>query len=360
MCSPFLRGFLPGIVIGLFTSLLLFSLWRHPSRPLSAEHAHLTELDVAVPHVKDSRQVQDVPAAVDDVPNRIQQLLDDSAATVEGAYDFLVLVHSSPGQRSLRDAVRETWLRKRSQLGTYVARFVIGTRALDEDALAALASENAQHNDLLALPDVHEEANAEWPSSEKLLQSLTWAVSHVNFTALLKCNSATFVDLDQLLNRVHLQRSHVWGYFAGGVKAQRHSNSSSLVEPGWTLCSHYLPYPEGGGYILSHDVVDLVVSMGPNLDHYHHDDIALGVWLSPFKGIVKQHMVSFNSGHYSRGCLNSYLVTHRETVMSMHDKAASLESKGLLCTDEHQSRLAYRYNWTAPLSHCCVRRVGVQ
>lgn len=368
MCSPFLRGFLPGIFVGLFTSLLFFSLWRHPSTPESSNELRMAEVVIPSTEIKKDIQ-QDIAPVKKIIPDKhatdrsdvIRELLDDSISTVQGTYDLLVLVHSAAGQRSLRDAARATWLRNRSRDGVYVARFVIGTRTLDEDSIANLAFENAEYKDLLLLPDIEEDKIAEWPSSEKLLRSLKWAISHVNFTALLKCNTATFVDLETFMKKLQLQeRQHVWGYFGGGIKSLRHSNTTGLVEPNWTLCSHYLPYPEGGGYVLSHDIVQLIVDMGPNLNHYLHDDIAVGVWLSPFKGITKQHLITFNTGYHSRGCLNSYLVSHRETVKSMHAKALSLNSQGKLCVNEYQSKLAYRYNWTAPAARCCIRKIGIE
>lgn len=364
MCNPFLRGFLPGIIIGLFTSLLLFSLWRNPS----------SDVRVDVPVMSSVKREQSGPrpqedteeAALEkrsptkaDIATRIRRLTDCSAAVLPGAYELLVLVHSSADQRSLRDAVRETWLRQRSKQNEYVARFVLGTRSLGEDSLEGLAAENEEHNDLLVLPEIEEDGLAEWPSSRKLLASFSWAVSHVNFSSVFKCNAATFALLDKILASVKHHSSHMLGYFAGGVKAVRHSLTSVLVEEDWFLCSHYLPYPEGGGYVISQDLVKLIVDMGPDLKHYHHDDIALGTWLSAFKGIRKQHSVAFNSGYYSRGCINSYLVSHRETAESMRDKYSNLQSKGELCQNEHQSRLSYRYNWTSPASHCCIRKAGI-
>ena len=356
MCSPFLRGFLPGICVGLCTSLLFLSLWRPPSNFDNA--AQETERRETPKRAEDRETATDrrdgVPSDID--ADLVGKLGD---AAVSGNFVLLILVHSSAEQRSLRDSLRATWLRQRSRRDEYVARFVIGSRSLGEEALASLAEESREHKDLLMLPDVEEEANAEWSSSEKLLRAFSWALAHVNFTAVFKCNSATFADLDKLLAKFQPQRRHVWGYFAGGVKAVRDSENSPLTEEGWVLCSHYLPFPQGGGYVISRDLIELIVTMGPDLNRYRHDDIALGVWLSPLKGVTKQHSLGFNTGHYSRGCLNTFIVSHRESEESMAAKALSLETRGLLCGSEYQSRLAYHFNWTAPASRCCVRKAGV-
>ena len=374
LCNPFFRGFVPGIAIGVFTSVLLFSLWRYPLKDERPPEAAATSLKIEEPRWK----LRDKAAAVNQGPplspdtrrsmtktkpnklaKNISVVAAASAAAVPGTYALLILIHSSAVQRALRDAVRETWLLQPSQRNSYVARFVVGTQALNEDELASVIEEREEHEDMLLLPEVEEEANSEWPNSRKLLQSFSWAVSHVNFTTLFKCNAATFARLDRILQELQPKRSSVWGYFAGGVKAVRNPESSALAEEDWTLCSHYLPFPEGGGYTISRDLVELVVDMGPDLKHYRHDDIALGVWLSPFKSIRKQHNVWFNPGYYSRGCKNGYLVTHGETADSMRSKYRTLQSKGVLCESEFQSRLSYRYNWTAAASRCCVRKVGI-
>ena len=360
MCSPFLRGFLPGVLVGLSTSLLFLSLWRH-TPDISSQHTAITETHPtttgANAEVFLTNQENPELRRGDSEVVSMSELVETTNSAVSGSFKFLILVHSSPDQRPLRDAVRATWLRERRRSGEYVARFVVGVGSLNGEGVTSLAAEQEVHRDLLLLPEVEEEENTVWPSSRKLLESFSWAVSNVNFTAIFKCNSATFADMERLLERVQVQGSHVWGYFAGGVKAVRHSESSVVVEEDWVLCSHYLPYPQGGGYLISRDIVELLVEMGPHLEHYHHDDIALGVWLSPLKGIVKQHSLWFNSGYYSRGCLNSFLVSHRESVESMAAKAASLEGRGVFCEREYQSRLAYHFNWTAPASRCCVRKV---
>ena len=360
ICCPFLRGFMPGIFVGLLTSLLFFSLWRHPS----SSNIHLQTPELAADAKKQftsaDRSDHHPEESEAERTRKMAQLAQTSFAVIPGAFDLLVLVHSSADQRSLRDAVRTTWLRRSSGNSEYVARFVIGTRSLDAAALARLAGEHDKHRDLLVLPNVEEDGDAEWPSSQKIIEAFSWAVAHVEFAALFKCNSATFADMNRLISkRLTLQKSTVWGYFAGNVKAVRYSENSVLMEENWFLCSHYLPYPQGGGYIISRNIVELLVEMGPHLDHYRHDDIALGVWLSPLKGIKKQHALWINSGYYSRGCLNNFVISHKESVESMEAKAGSLERRGRLCESEYQSRLAYHYNWTVPAHRCCVRKVGL-
>ena len=362
LCSPFLRGFLPGIMIGVFTSVLLFSLWRYPlAEPSNA--ARSTDRGSEEGKVE-SRELENVETKALTLPPKpsagTRRANFNALASVSPRdYLLLVLIHSSAGERARRDAVRATWLGDRGQQSKYVARFMVGVGGLGEQAVDQLIGESNEYGDMLLLPSVVEESSAEWASSRKLLQAFSWAVTHINFTFVFKCNDGTYAILSRILGELHNQSSYLWGYFAGGVKAIRTAGTSKLVEEGWALCSHYLPFPEGGGYVISRDLVELVVELGPDLEHYHHDDIAMGVWLSPFKGIKKKHDVWFNSGYYSRGCRNDYIVMHRESAESMRARHRVLQTKGVMCESEYQTRLSYHYNWSALANRCCVRKVGI-
>ena len=360
VCSPFIRGFLPGVIFGVFTSVLLFSLWRYPL----TEEATTAATAAAA---RNSRGGYDGAATQGAQKNPKRPPLPDSrgsknisiapATSVGGEYELLVFIHSPAGSRVQREAVRKTWLSYPKLEQRVLARFLVGERGLEDNALKELTTENRQHGDILLLPTGESEADS--ADSRTILQAFSWGLGHVNFQYLLKCRDTTFVVVHRLISRLRGQKNYLWGFFAGLLKAERSPNSSRLVEEEWRLCSHYLPYPEGGGYVLSRDLVELVVEMGPDLHHYRHDDIALGVWLSPFKDVWRNHDARFNSGRYSRGCHNNYIVTVRESAEGMMRRQQLLQTVGKLCATEQQTRLSYRYNWTAPAGRCCVRTAGI-
>ena len=283
-------------------------------------------------------------------------------AVSNSSYLLLVLIYSSPRATELRNSIRETWLSRHRQQDRYAAKFVIGARDLKPRDVRQLACENKQFGDLLLLPDVYGPIKAqEWSSSDKLLQSFRWAMNEVNFSYILKCTDSTFAILETILDELEqVERNDksdlLWAFFAGGVQAVKEGR---LSENNWFLCSHYLPFPQGGGYIISWGLVSLIQTLDNDLQHYTHDDIALGVWLSPFKGINKRHDVRFDTGYYSRGCNNAYIITHRETPTSMMLKYSTLKETGSICKEEFLSRLSYMYNWTVPANRCCVRKTGI-
>lgn len=360
--GPFLRGFLPGVVIGVFSSVLLFSLWRDPLFTSQGSTQILVPLRIGVNHQESEKERRDVQGQFDHLTGTLPDTCNTTFLQnrpVERSCLLLVLIHSSAGAVELRNTVRVTWLKEHRHQQRYVARFVIGTAGLDTKTLGKLACENREYGDLLLVSDIDDKDREDWPSSEKLLKSFVWAIQNVDFFYILKCNDATFVILERILKGLenrHSTSDYLWGYFAGGIQATKEGR---FAEKNWFLCSHYLPFPQGGGYVISRDLVEMLTIMEHDLEHYDHDDIALGVWLSPFDGIQKRHDVRFNTGYYSRGCNNAYIVTHRETKESMLQKFSMFQRMGFICEEEFQSRLSYVYNWTAPASKCCVRKPGI-
>ena len=373
-CWPFLSGFLPGILIGIFSSFLLFALWRNPylahqeERELQHVSIHLGmlpkfELPRALQRTRNIEQRRKERRAIykeheNESCNTSYWL--NTQPVNQGPYLLLVLVHSTPRATDLRNTIRTTWVSDNNQQQQYLARFVIGTAGLKPKDVQLLACENKEHGDLILLPEITDPVKTiEWSSSEKLLESFLWAIDHVDFSYIFKCSDATFAILPTLTEELETRDpadDYLWGFFAGGVQATK---DGRIGEKDWFLCSHYLPYPHGGGYVISHGLVSMLSVLSEDLQHYTHDDIALGVWLSPFENIEKKHDVRFNTGLYSRGCNNVYIVTHKETPQSMFKKFTVFKHNGFVCEKEFLSRLSYVYNWTSPANRCCVRKPGI-
>lgn len=390
LCSnrtSFLRGFLPGVLIGVFTSVLLFSIWQ--THPIASVRVDLVIFPVqgdpptTGPSSWSSQLVPNVtsegpsPVVTPTPPMSTEAVASSLDSDVEGGCEgwrdflgshspenavfLLVLIHSTPDEVSMREAVRETWLASaKANLASNrsLAKFVIGTKNLPTSALARLACENKQHGDLVLLP-LASDGHPDSPSSDKLLAAFVWAEANVEYTFLLKCNSASFVVVEHIVSSLQHRRANeslLWGFFAGSEHVEREGSNG---EPGWYLCATFLPYPQGGGYVISRDLVQILALASQDLEHFNRGDIALGVWLAPISGINRLHDVQFNSGFYSRGCNNAYVVSHRESEASMREKSEQLARTGLLCREEVQSRLSYIYNWNGPVSKCCVRQSGV-
>ena len=379
--GSFAAVFLPGLVVGGWSFYLLLRLW---TAPLFLQDANEREVRVVgggpmagepMQEAMDSGRRSEGRHVLDyghksscNMTLPPSSLLTpggqylSSGRVPGGLYQILVLVHSSPSALERRNAVRETWLKDNPQPSVYVGRFVVGLAGLTPADLTLLACEQVKYGDILFLPKIEEPPGNErdYSSSEKLLQSFEWVVANVDFHYIFKCTDSTYADLkaisEELESREATADDYLWGFFAGGVQA---TEDGHLGERNWTLCTHYLPYPEGGGYVVSRQLVMLLNTLREDLEHYEHDDIALGVWLSPFNGIERHHDVRFNTGHYSRGCHNIYLVTHKESAQSMRRKYLSRSRSSVLCEKEFSAKPSYQYNWTVPSNRCCIRDSGV-
>lgn len=86
---------------------------------------------------------------------------------------------------------------------------------------------------------------------------------------------------------------------------------------------------------------------------FNSEDVSVGLWLAPLQNILRIHDRRFDTEWTTRGCQNSYLVTHNLSRDGMKIMFQNLMSKGELCTTEIKKRNYYMYNWSVPPSECC-------
>ena len=237
-------------------------------------------------------------------------------------YLLVVMVLSSPKGRERRDTIRKTWMKgKRANV---LIKFALGTQNLPSADLTDINNEEDTNHDLLLLPDLQDSYSN---LTRKVLESFKALDASIQFSYLLKCDDDTFILLDEVLGELTeriSKRSFYWGFFDGRAHVKRQGKWS---ETGWFLCDRYLPYALGGGYVLSHDLVRRIVSNSDGLSLYNSEDVSVGVWLSPYDA-ERRHDVRFNTEFVSRGCRNSYIVSHKQSVQDMLAKQHSLESAG--------------------------------
>ena len=207
----FLRGFLPGILIGLCASVLIFSLWRSSSQLLERQdtsfplnnNGDAQPLDTAGRKRKE-RRGRELSAGRHESCNTTLYL--KTQAIRPGSYLLLLLIDSSPRATEQRNAIRETWLNDHAAQDTYVYRFIIGTGSLKSGDAQKLACENRQHGDLLLLANIHDPGRSQdWSPSEKVLGAFVWALENVDFAYVFKTNDATFVVLDPIVKETRAE-----------------------------------------------------------------------------------------------------------------------------------------------------------
>ena len=264
---------------------------------------------------------------------------------------LLVIIISAAKNADRRNAIRQTWLSEESTQALDVQYyFVVGTEGILETERNVLNFEMQNNNDLLLLNDVKDSYDQ---LTHKLLASMQWINEHTNFEHLLKVDDDSFVVLSQLLELLSFKnRTRLYlGFFDGSAQVKRRGQWAEL---NWKLCDRYLPYARGGGYVLSHDLVAFIASNANLLQRYNSEDVSVGAWLAGLD-IERVHDPRFDTEYVSRGCHNSYIVTHKQSVTQMVDKWQTWRESGVICANEFRSRLSYVYNWDVPPSKCCVR-----
>ena len=266
--------------------------------------------------------------------------------------DLVVLILTDPINRDTRDTIRQTWLSGpfRKTVSLY---FAVGSKLMASELLRYLEDEASKHQDLIILPDLEDSYGK---LTEKVLQSFVWLAENVLFDFVFKCDDDTFARIDVLLDELSSlpSRGLYWGFFDGraGIKTE-----GAWAERQWVLCDTYLPYARGGGYVLSSDIVDYIARNSHFLKQYRSEDVSVGSWLAPLK-ITRVHDVRFDTEYKSRGCLNKYIVTHKQSINDMTDKYYNIRHTGLMCSVQFEERNSYMYDWNAPPSECCNRNLS--
>jgi len=82
------------------------------------------------------------------------------------------------------------------------------------------------------------------------------------------------------LRHSNYNKALYWGFFDGRAPVQKRGKWS---ETGYVLCDRYLPYALGGGYVLSHDLVEFIAENSDKLQVFKSEDVSVGTWLAPLK-----------------------------------------------------------------------------
>lgn len=270
------------------------------------------------------------------------------SANILFATNLLVVVMSAPSHFDVRNVVRETWAQTLPN-GASV-RFVVGGKNLPDETLENIKQEQKVHRDLLIIEDIEESYSS---LTRKLLSMLKWVSRHVKYNFLMKVDEDSFVRVEKILDELLTkpQERLYWGFFDGRAHVKR---SGKWSESDYVLCDRYLPYALGGGYVISKDLVVYIANNADMLKQLNNEDVSLGTWLAPLD-VHRIHDVNFDTEYKSRGCFNSYLVTHKKTPEELQELHKNLEMLGRLCAKENRVRLSYNYKWDALPTKCCER-----
>lgn len=285
---------------------------------------------------------------------------------------FLVLlIFSSVNNFSKRQTIRETWLSNISKDQETKYYFIISLGGVKENQIIQIFNEQSKYKDLLIFPDLEDSF---YSLTFKLVAALGWltdipvlekqGISKIqkpfhSFKYVLKCDDDSFVRVSKIkyeLKTVYSQTDEglnlYWGFFDGRARVKK---TGKYKEDEWNNCDYYTPYALGGGYVLAKPLVEFIAKNEKYLKKYKSEDVSVGAWLSNYSGVTRVHDPRFDTEYISRGCHQSYLVTHKHSETAMKNFYYNIKNSGNLCEKEYKTRMSYIYDWKALPSKCCAR-----
>ena len=113
---------------------------------------------------------------------------------------------------------------------------------------------------------------------------MKWATENVEFTYMMKCDDDTFVYVNNSIRELKRRTTTKQLYYGVMMFNHKpiHNPRSKWKDFQWKLTKTYTPFARGGCYILSEDLVHLLVRQSHRLWRHYLEDVAVGLWLSPF------------------------------------------------------------------------------
>ena len=207
----------------------------------------------------------------------------NSSATRTFTTFLLIMVPILPSSFRSRDMIRSTWYKGRTDSEDTMLRFALGIKGIDANVTEQLVVENNTYHDLLFFDNLKENKSV---LTNKTLMLMQWAYSNVNFTYFLKCDDDTYVFVHRMLNELKKRpttKRLYYGVIDSKGRPKKVNDSNMWSDYGWDIADTYLPYALGGGYILSSDLVSLIVEDRQYLRWHPNEDTAVGSWLAPYQ-----------------------------------------------------------------------------
>ena len=180
-----------------------------------------------------------------------------------------------------RDLIRSTWYKGFRDSEDVMLRYIMGVNGLNDLQINKLHEENKTHGDLVFLDNFTEGI---WALTNKTIALMKWATENVDFTYLMKCDDDTFVYVHNIIRELK-RRSTTKRLYYGMIMYDNkpiHNIEDKWRDLKWNISKKYLPFARGGCYILSEDLVHLLVRQRHRLWRHHLEDVAVGLWLAPF------------------------------------------------------------------------------
>ena len=351
----FVLGFLIGCVVIFFFGLKSSDVCIGRRCAVQATPISPVKLDVPLPREHSLKRER---APVENITEDNNEASSSSISKCpKRPLHVVIIVLASPKGSLRRNAIRGSWMHDfNSRKVKVTSKFLLGTLGLTESNIRSLKQESEQYRDMLLFDTLKD---SYFNLSLKVLHGLNWAERELpHFDFIIKTDDDSFVQVGKVAQAfvdMGCPELLYWGYFNGHGFPEA---TGRWAEKQWRSCPHYLPYAMGGGYILTHRVVKLLVRLSDRLLLYGNEDVTIGSWLAPFE-LARVHDMRFNVESQTHGCNNQYIITHKDTLRHMYHKFKNLRKNGTLCSQEKEIRPSFIYNWTVSPANCCDRSRGL-
>jgi len=213
-------------------------------------------------------------------------------------YTLLIVIPSAPKRFDKRHLIRETWFKRYQNSSLVTVRFVVGMLNLSDEVKSGLLAEQEKFNDLVMIDDLLDSYKN---LTRKTLYTFIWAAYNVNFLYLFKCDDDTYPQLERTLFELHERPSAhrlYWGFFLQNAPVRR---TGKWRDREWSLGKHYVKFAIGGAYIISSDLIDLLVNNVLYLQLFTNEDVAVGLWLASYD-IERKHDQRFCRFFHAQEC----------------------------------------------------------
>lgn len=231
-------------------------------------------------------------------------------------FTFLILITTHISHFARRHSIRSTWAN--DPRGRWRTAFLVG-RSHNPYNMRILRNEVAIHEDLI-LGDVYEDF---YNLTAKVQMGFEWAVKYCKFKYLLKGDDDVFINFPRLFSFVQDDEVPKKELYAGNVQYEAkvfRSGRYGISKADFPK-KKYPRYCSGGGFILSRDVVVIMLARFDYVKSISIDDAYIGA-LALKCGIDVYHDDNFKMFEDEKGC-----VYKANTIVHHPVKSVSCMSK---------------------------------
>ena len=222
---------------------------------------------------------------------------------------LLIIVPVRPWGIRARQLIRNTWYKGFKDSEDCMLRFAIGGRELEPNKMFEIGEENRTYGDIIYVDSVENPGSL----TNKTMALMRWAHLHVDFSYLMKSDDDTYVFVKNMITELRKRSTNTKLYYGIMLINNPPIRGNYLwADSEWDLGLVYLPFAMGGGYILSHDLVQLISMLSSRLKWHVNEDTAIGAWVSAFDHERRSDNMFCQSGKLSTnppGC-NETILAH--------------------------------------------------